>query len=157
MLSFSFPNMEIHNSKDPIAFIVYPSRKMKAFKLKPLSGKYFYIREGKAYKGIFELDPTKAYHFGKTPCYVFDSRNCLPMDAILVNELNNFSKTNNLTKIKRKDVDHAGRLREILGRVELIDNAMRILKEQLTKRNETINKVVEEIGHRARRTWNHPY
>lgn len=146
MLSFSFPNMEIHNSKDPIAFIVYPSRKMKAFKLKPLSGKYFYIREGKAYKGIFELDPTKAYHFGKTPCYVFDSRNCLPMDAILVNELNNFSKTNNLTKIKRKDVDHAGRLREILGRVELIDNAMRILKEQLTKRNETINKVVEEIG-----------
>jgi hypothetical protein len=146
MLSFSFPVMEIHNSKDPIALMVYPSRKIKAFKLRPLSGKYFYIREGKAYKGIFELDPTKAYHFGKTPCYVFDSRNCLPMDAILVNELNNFSKTNNLTKIKRKDVDHAGRLREIASKVDLLDTAKRILNEQLLKRKETINKVVEEIG-----------
>ncbi len=146
MLSFSFPEMEIHNAKDPICLMIFPSRKIKAYKLRAIGGNYFYIREGKAFKGIFELDPTKAYHFGKTPCYVFDSRNCLPIDAILVNEINHFARTNRLAKVKRKDVDHAGRLRAILSKVPMMDDAMRVLNEQLKKRLDKITKVVEEIG-----------
>ena len=61
MFSFSFPQWEIHNSKEPVCMMIYPSRKIQAYKLKPLGGQYFYIQEGKKFKGIFELDQTKAY------------------------------------------------------------------------------------------------
>ena len=80
MFSFSFPNWEIHQSKEPVAIIMFPSRKQKEYKLRVLSGKYFYVIDGKKFQGIFELDPTKCYYSKNTPVYYFDSRNCLPFD-----------------------------------------------------------------------------
>lgn len=146
MISFSFPQWEMHNSKDPIALMIYPSRKMIAYKLKPLGGKYFVIKDGRKFEGIFELDPTKSYHFGKTPMYVFDSRNCLPLDAILVNELSKFSKKNRLGKIERKEIEQGSTLRELLKKIPKLENAINILEEKTTKRKEKIQKVVNDIG-----------
>jgi hypothetical protein len=146
MISFNFPNWEIHNAKDPIGFVVYPSRKMKAYKLRALSGKYFVIKEGRTYEGIFELDPTKAFLFGKTPVYLFDSRNCLPIDATLVNELSKFSKKNNLGKIKEKDRDHGVMLKALTEKIPVLENAIEQLKTILKKRQEKTLKTIEEIG-----------
>ena len=125
MFSFSFPQWEIHNSKEPVAMMIYPSRKIQAYKLKPLGGQYFYIREGKKFKGIFELDQTKAYIMGgKTPVYFFDSRNCEPLDMLLVNELTTFSRKNLLHRVERKDIEHASMLHEILKKVPQIENCL---------------------------------
>ena len=112
MISFTFPIWEIHNSKDPIAIIQYPSRKQKEYKLKLLSGKYFFIQDGKKFQGLFELDPTKAYFSGNTPIYYFDSRNCMPLDWKIANEIVKFAKTNSLTRIKQKDLKHSKMLRD---------------------------------------------
>ncbi len=146
MISFSFPQWEMHNSKDPIALIIYPSRKMIAYKLKPLGGKYFVIKDGRKFEGIFELDPTKSYHFGKTPMYVFDSRNCLPIDGVIVNELSNFAKKNQLGKIKRTEIEQGSTLRELLKKIPKMDDAINVLLEKTSKRKEKIKKVVAEIG-----------
>ena len=118
----------MHNAKDPIGLIIYPSRKMKAYKLKALSGKYFVIKEGRNFEGIFELDPTKAFLFGKTPIYLFDSRNCLPIDATLVNELSKFSRKNNLGKIKTKDREHGVMLKNLTEKIPVLDTAIEQLK-----------------------------
>lgn len=136
----------MHNAKDPIGLIIYPSRKMKAYKLRALSGKYFVIKEGRTYEGIFELDPTKAFLFGKTPVYLFDSRNCLPIDATLVNELSKFSKKNNLGKIKQKDRDHGVMLKALTEKIPVLENAIEQLKTILKKRQEKTLKTIEEIG-----------
>lgn len=146
MISFTFPQWEMHNAKDPIGLIIYPSRKMKAYKLRALSGKYFVIKEGRTYEGIFELDPTKAFLFGKTPVYLFDSRNCLPIDATLVNELSKFSKKNNLGKIKQKDRDHGVMLKALTEKIPVLENAIEQLKTILKKRQEKTLKTIEEIG-----------
>jgi hypothetical protein len=146
MISFSFPQWEIHNSKDPIALIIYPSRKMIAYKLKPLGGKYFVIKDGRKFEGIFELDPTKSYHFGKTPMYVFDSRNCLPIDGVIVNELSKFSKKNRLGKIERKEIEQGGVLRELLKKIPKLEDAINVLLDKTKQRKEKIKKVVSDIG-----------
>ncbi len=147
MFSFSFPQWEIHNSKEPVAMMIYPSRKIQAYKLKPLGGQYFYIREGKKFKGIFELDQTKAYIMGgKTPVYFFDSRNCEPLDMLLVNELTTFSRKNLLHRVERKDIEHASMLHEILKRVPQIENAHNILLEKTIKRKTKTEEAISELS-----------
>jgi hypothetical protein len=129
MLSFSFPNWEIHNSKEPIAMLIHPTRKMQAYKLRSLGGKYFYIREGRRYDGIFELDPTLAYHYGKTPVYVFDSRNSRPISPIFTNELAKWAKTNKLTTIKPKDKIHGDRLRKLAEKTDSLESAQNTIHQ----------------------------
>ena len=147
MFSFSFPQWEIHNSKEPVAMMIYPSRKIQAYKLKPLGGQYFYIREGKKFKGIFELDQTKAYIMGgKTPVYFFDSRNCEPLDMLLVNELTTFSRKNLLHRVERKDIEHASMLHEILKKVPQIENALNILLEKTIKRKTKTEEAISELS-----------
>jgi hypothetical protein len=146
LISFSFPQWEIHNSKDPIALLIHPSRKMQAYKLKTLGGKYFVIKEGRKFEGIFELDPTKAYHFGKTPMYIFDSRNALPIDAILVNEIARFAKTNNLAKVEPKDVEQASAIRELLKKIPKLEDAVNVVIDNTLKRKKKIENVISEIG-----------
>jgi len=146
LISFSFPQWEIHNSKDPIALMIYPSRKMQAYKLKTLGGKYFVIKEGRRFEGIFELDPTKAYHFGKTPMYVFDSRNALPIDGILVNEIAHFAKSNHLGKVEPQHIEQAGKLRELLKKIPKLDDAVNVVIDNTLKRKQKIEKVIAEIG-----------
>ena len=145
-MSFNFPNWEIHNAKDPIGFMIYPSRKIKAYKLRALSGKYFVIKEGRTFEGIFELDPTKALLFGKTPIYIFDSRNCSPIDPLLVHELGLFSKKNNLSKIKQKDKEHGTILNDLASRIPLLEDCITQLKDILKKRQEKVLRTIQEVG-----------
>lgn len=146
MLSFAFPNWEIHNSKEPIALLIHPTRKMQAYKLRPLGGKYFYVKEGRRYDGIFELDPTIAYHYSKTPVYVFDSRNSRPINPILVNELAKWSKKNRLTKIKPKDKVHADKLRKIADKTSTLENAQTTMQDEAKKSKLKMKEYLDDLG-----------
>lgn len=146
MLSFSFPNWEIHNSKEPIALLIHPTRKMQAYKLRPLGGKYFYVKEGRRFDGIFELDPTVAYHYSKTPVYVFDSRNSRPINPILVNELVKWSKKNKLAKIKPKDKVHGDKLRKIAEKTSTLDNAQGVMQEDSKKSKTKMKEYLDDLS-----------
>jgi len=155
MISFSFPNMEIHNSKEPIAIIQFPSRKQKEYKLRVLGGKYFYIRDGKKFEGIFELDPTKAYYSGNTPIYYFDSRNCKPFDWMIGNELVKFAKRNDLTEIKQKDKTHSKMLRELTTQTQDPLSAITLFKEKILGRKKEINDTLIEFNQKVAETPDH--
>ena len=127
--------------------MLFPSRKAQAYKLRALGGQYFYVREGRKYRGIFELDPQKAYHMGKTPVYFFDSRTSRPIDAVLVNEMVKFSQKNRLHKVKRKDIEHAGQLRRIVeSGVREVAKAIDVLVEKATKRKLKVEEAIKELG-----------
>jgi hypothetical protein len=145
MLSFSFPNWEIHNSKTPIALLIHPTRKMQAYQLKPLGGKYFYIREGRRFEGIFELDPAMAYHYSKTPVYVFDSRNSKPISPVLVNELAKWAKKNKLTKIKPKDKIHGEKLQKLQDKTNP-ENALLTLNEDAKKSKAKMREYLDDLA-----------
>lgn len=152
MISFSFPSMEIHNSKEPIAIIQFPSRKQKEYKLRVLGGKYFYIKDGKKFEGIFELDPTKAYYSGNTPIYYFDSRNCRPFDWKIGNELVKFAKRNSLTQIKQKDKTHSKMLRDITAKTQDPLSAVTLFKEKILGRKKEIDDTLLEFNKKVSET-----
>lgn len=142
----------MHSSKDPIAIIQYPSRKQKEYKLRVLGGKYFYIRDGRKFEGLFELDPTKAYYSGNTPVYYFDSRNCLPFDWRIGQELVTFAKKNKLTKITHKDKTHSKILRNILKETPDPLSAMSQFKDMITGRKKEINDTMDEFNRKVAET-----
>ncbi len=152
MISFSFPVWEIHSSKEPVAIIQYPSRKQKEYKLRVLSGKYFYIRDGKKFEGIFELDPTKAYYSGNTPIYYFDARNCRPLDWKIGHELVKFAKKNDLTKIRHKDVTHSKMLRGVRQATPDPLSSISQLKDMITGRKNQINETMDEFNKKVAET-----
>lgn len=152
MISFSFPTMEIHNSKEPIAIIQFPSRKQKEYKLRVLAGKYFYIRDGPKFEGIFELDPTKAYYSGNTPIYYFDSRNCRPFDWKIGQELVTFAKKNDLTRFKHKDITHSKMLRQVRTTTPDILSSMSQFKDMILGRKKEINDTLDEFNKKVAET-----
>lgn len=151
MISFTFPVMEIHSSKEPIAIIQFPSRKQKEYKIRALGGKYCYVKD-KSFEGVFELDPTRAYYSGNTPIYYFDSRNAKPIDWVLGNELVKFAKRNGLTKIEHKDAIHSKMLRTILKDTPDLKQALRILDEKILKRKTEINDTLDEFNQKLSET-----
>lgn len=152
MISFSFPTMEIHNSKEPIAIIQFPSRKQKEYKLRVLAGKYFYIRDGAKFEGIFELDPTKAYYSGNTPIYYFDSRNCRPFDWKIGQELVSFAKRNHLTRFTHKDKTHSKMLRQVQKTTPDALSAMSQFKDMVLGRKKQINEAMDEFNKKVAET-----
>jgi len=148
--------MELHKSKEPIAWIMYPSRQIKAYKLRVLSGKYFYIQDGKKYHGIFEIDPRKAWHYGKgVPIYLYDSRSIMPIDPIVVNEISQFAKKNKLIQITNTDKSHSMMLTDIMKTVSdkalalkdlamRVDDRKRMIAESLTMYQDNLAKTPPE-------------
>ena len=146
MLSFTFPHMEIHNSKEPIAWIMYPSRQIKAYKLRVLSGKFFYIQDGKKFQGIFEIDPRKAWHYGKgVPIYMYDSRSIMPLDPIVVDELSQFAKKNKLVQITQTDKSHSMMLTDIMKTVKDKALALKELTSIVDKRKASITEALQQF------------
>ena len=61
--------------------------------------------------GLFEINPDKAFFLNKTPVYFYDVRNQNALDLGLLDELYQWASFQGLYKIRRVDVEHAGRLR----------------------------------------------
>ena len=153
MLSFTFPSIEMHHSKEPIAFVFYPSKQIKAYKLRVLSGKYFYVMDGKKYQGIFELDPRKAYHYGKgVPIYFYDSRNILPIDPIVVNEISHYAKKQHLVQLSQTDSNHSGMLNDIMKTVSDKTMAIQELVSKVNNRKTQITAALAQFQDNVAKT-----
>ena len=117
-----------------------------------MAGKYFYIRDGAKFEGIFELDPTKAYYSGNTPIYYFDARNCRPLDWKIGHELVKFAKKNDLTRIKHKDVNHSKMLRSIMQATPDPLSSISQLKDMVLGRKNQINETMDEFNKKVAET-----
>lgn len=127
LFSFSIPDMEIHNSKDPIALMFTPSGQIFPYKIKA-KDRYFVINEKKI-KGIFTLNNKYRFSWGRTPVYCYMIPETNPVDPILINELNQYKKKNKLTTLTTQDIKHGSRLR-ILRKQSNPTRAMNQLKEE---------------------------
>jgi hypothetical protein len=63
--------------------------------------------------GIFEINPDKAFFLNKTPIYFYDVRNQNALDLGLLEDLYQWGNHNGLYKIRRVDVEHGARLRNV--------------------------------------------
>ncbi len=93
--------------------------------------------------GLFEINPDKAFFLNKTPVYFYDVRNQNALDLGLLDELYQWANFQGLYKIRRVDVEHAGRLRlkdsaELKTAKEIEKKATRkFMAEVLNKINKT--------------------
>jgi hypothetical protein len=143
LFSTSVPAVEIHMSNDPIAQVFLSTGEIRFYKIKKRK-KYFTIIDKKGVKGIYTINNKYRHNIGKTPVYVYASQEQNPIDPILINELNNFKKRNKLTEIKRKDVKHASRFRNLLTQKKATE-AMDIIKAENEKADKDLQENVAEV------------
>ena len=153
MLSFTFGDMEIHHSKEPVAFIMYPSRQIKAYKLRVLSGKYFYVSDVKKFHGLFEIDPRRSYHYGgKVPIYFYDSRSIMPIDPVIVNQLSKFAKKHKLVQVTQTERSHSMMLTDILKTIPDKALALKELKNRVDDRKQGITDALHQFQENLAKT-----
>ena len=63
--------------------------------------------------GLFEINPDKAFFLNKTPVYFYDVRNQNALDLGVLDELYKWGNFNGLYKIRRVDIEHGARLRNM--------------------------------------------
>ena len=93
--------------------------------------------------GLFEINPDKAFFLNKTPVYFYDVRNQNALDLGLLDELYKWANFQGLYKIRRVDVEHAGRLR-------LKDSAE--LKEAKAIEKKATRKFMAEVLQKIKKT-----
>ena len=138
------PWAEIYLKKGPIIWIYFNDRTKQPFSPKIRNG-YFVLYKNRI-KGIFKINPKYVYFMGKTPCYDYSERDMNPIDSVIVDELNRFADKNNLTKIKRRDVKHSNRLRDLILRHGSKAKALEVFDSELEKSYEHANKVIKETA-----------
>jgi hypothetical protein len=151
MFSTVIPDIEIHLSNEPIALII-SGEYIKPYKIIS-KGNYFIVNERRT-RGIYTIKG-RGLNWGKTKVYFYHVEETNPIDPILTHELNHYIHTNELTKIKVKDVKHGSRLR-VLGKLKdetnYIDrikndeaNKLENLDTQITSASAKINKTETDI------------
>jgi len=144
LFSTSIPEIEIHMSNDPIAQVFLASGEIRFYKIKKRK-KYFTIIDKKGIKGIYTINNKYRHNIGKTPVYCYASQESNPIDPIIINELNNFKKKNKLTEIKRKDVKHASRFRNLLTQKKA-GEAIDIIKKESEAKDKALQENVKEVS-----------
>lgn len=142
LFSFSIPDMDIHNSKEPIALMFTPSGQIFPYKVKA-KDRYFVINEKKI-KGIFTLNNKYRFSWGRTPVYCYGVPETNPIDPILINELNLYKKKNKLTQITTQDIRHGSRLRVLLKQRNPVQ-AMNALKDEAQTRGAELTEEIEKV------------
>lgn len=97
--------------------------------------------------GLFEIKPEKAYFPGSSPMYIYDVRNQNPIEPEIFAELFQWANSNGIYKIKRADIEHGSRLRE-MSQGELMDQnqiAKRETKEMIDKIQASVEIKNQEI------------
>jgi hypothetical protein len=133
------PDIEIHLSNEPIALII-SGEYIKPYKIIS-KGNYFIVNE-KRTRGIYTIKG-RGLNWGKTKVYFYHVEETNPIDPILTHELNHYIHTNELTKIKVKDVKHGSRLR-VLGKLQDVTNHIdRIQTDEAKKQNELDEEITK--------------
>ncbi len=143
LFSTSVPAVEIHLSNDPIAMVFLSTGEIRFYKIKKRR-KYFTIIDKKGLKGIYTINNKYRHNIAKTPVYVYASQETNPIDPVIINELNNFKRTNKLTEIKRKDVVHASRFRNLLTQKKATD-AMDKIKEENAEKDKVLQEEINGV------------
>jgi len=145
-ISFSFPDMEIHKSKDPIALMITPSGQIRPYIIHA-KDRYFIINERKI-RGIFTLNNKYRFSWGRTPVYIYAVPETNPIDPIIIDQLNRYKKMNKLTEITHKDIEHGSRLR-ILMKQKRPGEAMTQLQQEAeiegNRMSETVDIVKQQM------------
>lgn len=108
-------------SNEPIALMFLANGQIMPYKIRK-KRKYFTILDKKGVKGIYTINNKYRWSWGKTPVYLYAQQETNPIDPIIIDELNKFKKRNKLTEIKRKDVRHASRLRNLITQNKASDS-----------------------------------
>ena len=123
MFSFEVPEMQLHQTKEPVAEIWFPGRRRKFFVIKPY-GKYFMLKT-KGFRGIFAMKDEYVSHIGQAPVYIYDLRNDTNIDLLVVNQLNKFAKTNKLAKVTRQHARQSNLLRGFTAKIKAKEDAIK--------------------------------
>lgn len=143
LFSLSIPTMEIHMSGEPIAIFFTTTNKIFCYKIKT-RGRYF-VKNNSHIKGIYSLNNKYRYSWGKTSVYFFAVQETNQIDPILINELNNYLRTNQLTELRRKDVKHGSHLRLLLKQKKTIAQSINQIKSEEEKNDEDLKNVINEV------------
>lgn len=108
------PALDLALTKNPIALMINPAKRLEIRKIKLISSKFFMVKPW----GVFEIDQTKAIPLadGRNNIYFYDVRNAKPFDMTMLKELEDYGKKNQLSKIKRKDLRQGSLLRGFLAK-----------------------------------------
>lgn len=139
MISTVIPDIEIHMSNEPIA-LIFSGEYIKAYKIIQ-KGNYFIINERRT-RGIYTVKG-RGWNWGKTKVYFYYVEETNPIDPILTNELNKYIRSNDLTKIKLKDVRHGSRLR-ILGKLKDVTDHQSKIKADEDEKQNNLNAEIKE-------------
>lgn len=139
LFSNIIPDMEIQMSNEPIA-LVFTGEYIKAYKIVQ-KGKYFIINQ-RATRGIYTVKGN-GWNWGKTKVYFYHVEETNPIDPVLINELNKWIKTNELTTIKQKDIRHGSRLRILDKLNDKIVSLEKITKDE-TGKLENLDKEITD-------------
>lgn len=143
MFSFTIPTMEIHASGEPIAIFFTTTGKILCYKIKT-KGRYF-VKNNSKVRGIYSLNNKYRYSWGKTSVYFFAAQETNQIDPILINELNNYLRKNQLTELRRKDVKHGSHLRLLLKQKKTIAQSLNQIKSEEEKNDEELKKSIAEV------------
>jgi len=150
LFSTSIPEIEIHMSNDPIAQVFLSNGEIRFYKIKKRK-KYFTIFDKKGVKGIYTVNNKYRHNIGKTPVYCYASQESNPIDPLIIDEINQFKKRNKLTEIKRKDVKHSVRFRNLLTQKKAtaaMDQIKQEVGDKDTELQENVKEVTDSIGKR---------
>ena len=141
LVSLYVPLYQITHSKVPIAMII--NGKQVIYRKMPNKRDYFIDPDF----GLFEIKPEKAYFPGSSPMYIYDVRNQNPIEPEIFAELFQWANSNGLYKIRRVDIEHGSRLRN-MKQSDLVDQnqvAKREIKTMIDKIEASIEIKNQEI------------
>ena len=136
-ISLFVPWYEISQFRGQCA-IIFNGRQIIVKKM-PKNTEYFIDKN----LGLFEINPDKAFFLNKTPVYFYDVRNQNALDLGLLDELYQWANFQGLYKIRRVDVEHAGRLR--------LEGDKNLEESQSKKKRET-RKFMQQVLSQIRKT-----
>lgn len=133
------PDLEIHMSNEPVA-CVFTGEYMKFYKIAQ-KGNYFIINQRNT-RGIYTVKG-RGWNCGKTKVYFYYVEETNPIDPVVTSELNKWIKTNELTTIKYKDIQHGARLR-ILKKIKDVSNPLEKVKAEESAKLENMEQQITE-------------
>lgn len=139
LFSNTIPDLEIQMSNEPVA-CVFTGEYMKFYKIAQ-KGNYFIINQRNT-RGIYTVKG-RGWNCGKTKVYFYYVEETNPIDPILTSELNKWIKTNELTTIKYKDIQHGSRLR-VLDKIKSIGRPIEKIQQEESAKLENMDKEITE-------------
>lgn len=133
-ISLFVPWYEVSQFRGSCA-VIFNGRQIIIKKM-PKNSEYFIDKN----LGLFEINPDKAFFLNKTPVYFYDMRNQNALDLGMLDDLYQWANFQGLYKIRRVDVEHAGRLR-LEDQTKLNETKEREKKQTRKFMAEVLNKI----------------